>query len=386
MYIHKFSVKNYRSLKDVTVGDLSNAVILYGENDSGKSNILSFLEIVFQPKYIEETTGTTGETFVQKKPSGFWNGQIDNFSNNFYRNDQKPITFSVLIKIERSELLKIGNLPKKFIETLPKNHNEDVLIIEGQITSMGEGREDQAKISLTSSEFNQKSFYDGTQESPEFLPTEDFDYLSPAERRSTFDGVMNSLENAFVRIPPDRFLSREEEMPRETKVELTAKTLKNWLFQSSHDQNSETIIREITRQFNSQPFNHGNISIVRVGKTEIEAFVEGKSGLKLPIGRRGSGVQQILTILSYIAQANSPIVGIEELEINLSPNTQKLLVTKLLELINSKSSVVRQIIFTTHSPHIGKRNEAERRWVSMDKGETKVTRPSEAKTTGFFKI
>ena len=109
-----------------------------------------------------------------------------------------------------------------------------------------------------------------------------------------------------------------------------------------------------------------------------------KKDLSLPIGRRGSGVQQILTILSYITQANSPIVGIEELEINLSPKTQKLVVTSLLELINSRSSVVRQIIFTTHSPHIGKRNEAERRGVWMEKGETKVKKPSEAEVTGFF--
>jgi len=382
MYIHQFGVKNYRSLKNVSVGDLSNAVILYGENDSGKSNILSFLEIVFQAKYTEETTEAPGEAFVHKKSSGFWNGQIDDFSNNFYLNNQKPITFSILIKIERSELLKIKNLPKKFIDKLPKNHNYDVLLIEGQIASLGE---DRAEMSLTSAEFNQKSFYDGTKENPKFLPTEDFDYLSPAERRDIFEGVMNSLDNAFLRIPPDRFLSQEQEEPREVKVALTSRSLKNWLFQSLHDENSEMMIREIARQFNSQPFNHGNISIIRVGKTEIEAFVEDKNGFKLPIGRRGSGVQQILMILSYITKANSPIIGIEELEINLSPNTQKLLVTSLFELINSRSSVVRQIIFTTHSPHIGKRNEAERRWVWMDKGETKVTRPSEAKTTGFFK-
>ncbi len=381
MYIHKFSVKNYRSLKDVTVGNLSNTVILYGENDSGKSNILSFLEIVFQPKYIEETTETTGETFLHKRPSGFWNGQIDNFSNNFYRNNQKPITFSVHIKFERSELLKINNLLKKFIDMLPKTHNEDVLIIEGQITSTGE---DRAEMSLINAEFNQKRFYDGTKETPEILPAKDFAGLSPAERRDVFDGVMNSLDNAFLRIPADRFLSVEEEEPRENPVELSSRTLKNWLFQSSHNQNKEQLVREIVRQFNGKPFNHGNISMVRVGKNEIEAYVEAKDGLKLPIGRRGSGVQQILTILAYVTRANSPFVGIEELEINLSPHTQKVLVTSLLKLITSKSSVVRQIVFTTHSPHIGKRNEAERRGVWMEEGETKVKKSTEAAVTDFF--
>jgi hypothetical protein len=44
-----------------------------------------------------------------------------------------------------------------------------------------------------------------------------------------------------------------------------------------------------------------------------------------------------------------------------------------------------QIIFSTHSPPIGKRNEAQRRGVRMDKGETIVKKPSEAKATDFFK-
>jgi len=337
MYIHQFTVHNYRSLKNVSIGDLSNAVILYGENDSGKSNILSFLDVVFQQKYTDEVIEGPNGKFVQKKSSGFWTGQIIDFSNNFYLNNQKPITFSIQIKIERSELLEIKRFPKKFVEMLPKNHNNDVLIIEGQIVTLGG---DRAEMSLTRVNFNQKLFYNGETKTPEFLSAPEFNDLSLAEKTDIFNGVMNSLDTAFLRIPPDRFLSEEQEEHRDNKVELSSKTLKNWLFQSSHDQTAEKLTREITRQFNSRPFNHGNISIVRIGKNQIEAFVEGKNGLKLPIGRRGSGVQQILTILSYITQANSPIVGIEELEINLSPNTQKLLVTSLLELINSQSSVV----------------------------------------------
>src|SRR5258706_816270 len=156
MYIHQFSVKNYRSLKNISIGNLSNAVILYGENDSGKSNILSFLDIVFQQKYTDEVIQGPDGTFVQNKSSGFWTGQIIDFSNNFYLNNRKPITFSVLIKIEHSELLDLKSLPKKFVEILPKNHTDNVLIIEGQIVSLGG---DRAEMSLTRAEFNQNVFY-----------------------------------------------------------------------------------------------------------------------------------------------------------------------------------------------------------------------------------
>ena len=81
-------------------------------------------------------------------------------------------------------------------------------------------------MSLIKANFNQKSFYDGRKENPEFLPDKDFNFLTPAEKRNIFDGVMNSLDNAFLRIPADRFLSQEQEMPREAKVELTSKTFK----------------------------------------------------------------------------------------------------------------------------------------------------------------
>lgn len=380
MHIYKFSVKNYRSLKNVDIGDLSHAVIFYGENDSGKSNILTFLDVVFQQKYIEEVIEAPGETLAQKRSTGFWEGQLADFSNNFYLNNQRPITFSIYIKFERGELLSIKSLPKSFTELLPKNKTEDVLVIEGKITSLGN---DRAEMNLGRVELNQKQFYAG-KNMPEFLPDPAFASISVADKKNIFDGIMNKLDNAFLRIPPDRFVSQEKEVSRDKKVDLSAKTLKNWLFQSTHDQTGEKIVRDVVRQFNSKPFNHGNVSIVRVGKDEIETLIEGKNGLKLPIGRRGSGVQQILTILAYIAQANSPFVGIEELEINLSPETQRKLVTSLLELVKSKSSPVRQIFFTTHSPHIGKRNEAQRRGVWMENNETMVKKPSEADVRNFF--
>lgn len=380
MYIYKFNVKNYRSLKKVDVGDLSKAVILYGENDSGKSNILTFLDVVFQQKYTEEIIQTSETKISQKRSVGFWQGQIVDFSNGFYLNNQQPISFSVYLKFERAEVLGIKNLPKAFSALLPKNKTEDVLIIDGEIKSLGN---DRAEMNLVNVKFNQKQFFVGGNP-PEFLPDKGFKSLSPTEKRNVFDSIMNKLDNAFLRIPPDRFVSRETEVSRDEKVDLSAKTLKNWLFQSTHDVAGEKIVRDVIQQFNSKPFNHGNVSIVRVGKDEIEALIEGKNGLKLPIGRRGTGVQQILTILSYIAQANSPFVGIEELEINLSPETQRKLVTSLLRLLDSKTSPVRQIFFTTHSPHIGKRNEAERRGVWMENNETIVKKPSEADLRNFF--
>ena len=45
MQIKNVEVKNYRSLKKVTVGSLDRINMLYGYNNTGKSNFLRFIEL-----------------------------------------------------------------------------------------------------------------------------------------------------------------------------------------------------------------------------------------------------------------------------------------------------------------------------------------------------
>jgi AAA15 family ATPase/GTPase len=382
MDIQSFKIKNYRSLKDINVGDLSTMVIFYGDNDCGKSNILAFLEILFKEKYITQSITATTEKLTQQNPVGFWRGEIENFSDNYYQNTDASIQFSFVVRFERKEILSLSGIPKEFHKTLPKNKKKDTLSFEGEIIRKAG---DKAEIFLKNAKFNNEAFYDAqiNSESPVYLSG--FKELSQAEKNDTFNKIMSQLDNFFLRIPTDRFLSTEIEKPRDEKVVLSPNTLKNWLFQISHDRDFGKISQQISAQFNGEPFNHGLISMVRSGKEEIEAFVEDKDGLLLPIGRRGSGVQQILIILSYIIQSNAPIVGIEELEINLSPKTQSLIFNDLLQLVKKEDSPVKQIFLTSHSPHIAKRNEAARRGVWMENGETHVKKPSEADIADFFR-
>ncbi|HLF24947.1 MAG TPA: AAA family ATPase [Anaerolineae bacterium] len=383
MYIRQLRVTNYRSLKEVSIGSLSSLVVFYGENDSGKSNILALLEHVFKQKYEEDVTEVSkGESLIQKRPSGFWRGVIDDFSDNFYNNTAEPITFSIRIRFFRREIKAIRTLPKKFFDALSRNAEYDHLEISGQISSLGF---DRATITLLTAKFNQKLFYDGNAsiEGSRYLPG--FKELNATEKAETFERIMGSLDNAFARVSPDRFLGAEEELDRVVQADLKPHSFKNWLFQISIDRDKEKIFRQISQQFGNPPFAHGRILIARVGN-EIEAFVENQDGLKLPIGRKGSGVQQILMILSYVAASNSPIIGIEELEINLSPEKQAAIFNSLHKLVGTKDSPVTQIFLTTHSPHIARRNEAERRGVWMANGETHVKRPREAEVTRFFRF
>jgi len=378
MYIHQIKVTNYRSLKDVSIGDLSNFVVFYGDNDTGKSNVLSFLEYVFRQKYIVDSPDITQTEGIPRRPAGFWRGEIENFSDNFYLNGKEPITFSITIRFDRSEIEAVLGLPKGFLDSLRSNRVYDHLQIEGRIEpSIG----DRAIMTLIEAQFDQKQFYDGKSSEPKYLPEFNLDSGTALD---VFDKIMGKLNNAFLGVSADRFITTETELSRNNKAPLKPHSFKNWLFQSSLDRESERIFRQISDQFNAAPFSFGRISIARVSENEIEAFVEDERGFKLPIGRKGSGVQQVLMILSYVAASNAPFIGIEELEINLSPKAQTFLFSNLHKLVNTASSSVKQIFLTTHSPHLARRNEAERRRVWIEGGVTRIGKPSEAEVGGFF--
>lgn len=77
---------------------------------------------------------------------------------------------------------------------------------------------------------------------------------------------------------------------------------------------------------------------------------------KLPVTSFGTGIQQIIFILSKIFLSKKKIVLIEEIELNLSPKYQ-------LELINFifnnliKKGILDQLFYTTHSPLMCYRTE-----------------------------
>ena len=48
MRVKRLTVENFRSFREVTLDDLSDIVILIGENDCGKSNLLEAIRVLFE--------------------------------------------------------------------------------------------------------------------------------------------------------------------------------------------------------------------------------------------------------------------------------------------------------------------------------------------------
>jgi len=381
MYIKSLSVKNYRSLRNVYIGNLSPVVILYGENNSGKSNVLSFLEQVFKRKreYKELLVDDPGA--LERQLTNFWDGIIENFSDNFYKNTNEPIEFTVIIDFTTPELQALGTFPTKFTDKLAKKTHKNHLSLVGKIEQIDSTT---ARLRIDAMTINNKDFLIIKDDLPQYLTG--FSIKEAGEALDIFDRLMRNFNDSFLRISPERFIEREEEIPRGSKLDLEPDKLKNWLFQTNLNRDTEGIFQEIVSSFEKTPFQYGKLSLARLEPILIELYIEQSNSVKLPIGRKGSGVQQVLMILSYVAMTKARFIGIEEPEINLSPKSQKSVYENLRNLVMSAGRVVDQVFVTTHSPVIARRSGAQKRGVWMQKGETQISVPSAAEIDDFFQL
>ena len=388
MKITSLSVSGFRSLKNIHIEAFGDQVIFFGDNDSGKSNILAFLEVFFARKYREELTevafsdGVPEGNRLERAPTGFWQGQVHGFSDNFFRGQREPIIYNVTIEMETGEITNAVEFPKEFRQFLIEN-DPISLQLQGEFRRVDP---DIAEMYLLQAFLGDREFYNEQHSDFErFGPG--FEDVDETEREEVFEKVMRKLDDAFLRIPPNRFLDAEIEIPRNGDgVELDAASFKNWLFRTSLNKDDEEIYAQLREQFFSEPFNGGEISIGRIDDEGLELFVKDQWSVKLPIGRKGSGKQQILIILAYITQSRARFIGIEELEINLSPLSIQSVMKTLGNLLKDDESLFDQLFLTTHSPKVAAIKEnTERIFIHLnEQGETEVLPADDRRVNSFY--
>ena len=106
MKIRGIKVRNYKSLFDTTVEDMGDVNLFYGYNNSGKSNVFKFLELVFRPKTFRDTLTIGSDTAnVGLNNLDFWQGNIYDqpfiFSNN---NRDNPIQYLITIEVDKNDI------------------------------------------------------------------------------------------------------------------------------------------------------------------------------------------------------------------------------------------------------------------------------------------
>ena len=141
----------------------------------------------------------------------------------------------------------------------------------------------------------------------------------------------------------------------------------------------------IRRILADPPFEFGLLDVALNPETDAIDIGFVRPEGRLPIESLGSGFQQLLLVLGQVFLNDSPIVALEEPEMNLSPQNQQHLLGALRRLMQDPAIALEQLFISTHSPYF---EFAENFYdVTLDKqGHTQVDRATPQKHDRHFAI
>jgi hypothetical protein len=363
MRIREVAISGYRSLSNVSIADLGDGVnVFFGDNNCGKSNILEALETLFK---VERT---------DLPVSGFYSGELTNFVDNFTVKPDGTAATNISMRCKLAIGSEdIGKLPV-FVDFLKKNSifnmtHKQWVDLQVEITP---GISGVANRVLKRATINDHVMYDSSIPQPgSFFPGLS-KRVSVLARENAAGAFFGYLVNAFNKIHTGRLMeTRKIVEGSRGDVSMSMQEFKEWfrgLIESRGD-NYKTF-QKVQQRFNKKPFAYGTIRPVSSGD-RADLLVADTLNREFMVERLGTGVQQILILLSQIAAGVSvdktKIFGIEELELNLSPNVQMEALTMLKGMAaDPASSGFSQVFLTSHSPYLCKKDCPDLYAVSID--------------------
>ena len=366
--IKEIEVKNFKSLINTKVDSFDSINMFYGFNNSGKSNIFRFLELLFTKKKELQvvTVEEEGDSAFMKKSkdtlvntADFWNGYIYDESFIFSNNDRsKNIEFMVSIEISNSILPKIDLLKEN--SYLIEGSSNSIISLEGVIKELNSK---DSKLEVNKALINDKIFHEFEDEIHFGFKDKDVDGLD----KDLASEILNLFNDLVEFIDTDRNFIKE--ILNDNSLELNNHNFKNWLFElNMNAEKNETFLGlvkflsdfdfsqdakdKLSSNINSFPFRgYTDIGFTRFGD-EIEIMLKNNKH-RLPLSSFGTGIQQFFFILTRIFMNKSRVVIIEEIELNLSPLYQKELLLFVKSLIGSSYD---QLMFSSHSPFFTLKN------------------------------
>lgn len=365
MKIKKIKIENFLSFSGATVNQLSNFNMFYGYNNSGKSNLLKFIELLFSRKTASEIQSS------DRKSTGiFWDGVIENcpfiFRNNNRDDDIKFEIFFEILKVE----IKANN-EETYNNLLPlyynNNHRYVTLHLKGKIKSISDSNAD---LKLTQVLLNKKIIYSVKVETPRYFESVPEKSKVRTNGYQYFLQLMSLLDDCVLFLNNDRFF-KSEQINKELRVdELSANNFKSWLYNLYMNPQTYSIFKDLLDFIKTFRITHRSTTLknceynsplknMDVGfaefANELEIMLENPLNRRLPLSNYGTGIQQLLYIITKIFVTHAKIILIEEIELNLSPIYQRELLRNFKRL--QEDSKLDQILFTTHSKYFNFRND-----------------------------
>lgn len=405
MKIKNFKVSGYKSLHDFKVNSMANINMIYGYNNSGKSNMVKLLELIFSKKNSTEGTKVDSgfEQISTPNTGNFWEGIIENQAFIFNTNSNtEEIHFEFLFEIAKNEISGVlSDNYKPFADIYFANHNNDSFPIEikGEITKLNFNS---SSIKLSSVLLNRKDLYSidnlGDKIYLKYLEVKYSSSPIYKNRFSIYQSIMRIFNDCVLFLDNDRYFVSEFENEK-TGQNFNSRTFKNWIYKMYLNPELFSTYNELVeflKEFkvsidpknnslksceSNSPLSKLSLGFSKNADKEINIMFDKKGG-RLPLNSFGTGIQQLVYLLARIFSSKSRIVLIEELELNLSPKYQIEILKHLKELIAKNK--IDQIFFTTHSNYLIYRNDFSIFEISIDdSGNSTCTKVKSPKKSFF---
>ncbi|MDD1443565.1 AAA family ATPase [Dolichospermum sp. ST_sed3] len=373
MRITLIEASNFKSFDTVSIDHLKNINLLFGYNNSGKSNLLQLLHLIFKRKAgggivnVEQADGTMKPVSRYREGvTNFWDGDILEsrfiFTNNNY---DKKIKLKVEIEeirrnnIPFQEALNLALLSKEKYLVSNEDTPDKILIT----LEISDKTKDVSKMELIEAKINDHSIFKKSTPKPLFFK----DAKNPALRynESAFQSLLGYFNDCVLFLDSNRYFANGKIAGDIDKM--SPVNFKDLLF--SRHMNVESYKSIVAFQNFLKSFNMADQGKLKLRRnirynplinspfsfSDFNNVIElmfDKNSERFPILNFGTGLQQIFYILARIFFSDSKIIAIEELELNLSPRYQEEVLNYLNSLISNKK--ISQVFFTTHSYYFGR--------------------------------
>lgn len=356
MQISEIRIKNFKSLKDVTMSGLGKLVVLIGKNGSGKSNMLDALYLFFKRFNLIEPASV---------------GPVNEFDNYTWHDmeTERPIEITLQFKFDQRECEEIfpAEALKITRERFPESYDQ-VTVCRRIIDVKTGWNTEYVKWADMNFVMHNKLV------SPEDFRNSLIGPLADKAAMAAFPEsaaarvigkVASSLQN---RVKGKFSLARVTRDSADRQFDLVGRV-------PILDSETGEVLRSLGRSGKREDLTlwadfertFEDFSSMRLDVREGEILAR-KNNLCLPMRLIGGGDQESLIVKRFLMQTGS-IVAIEEPEMHLHPN----LVKNIMKMAK-EASINSQVFLVTHSPIILDRIAVQNVWIArMERKETRFT-------------